>query len=266
MSANDAPIFPDEVVDIILDHLLNEGAVRSELTRSSEAVADWRAITGCARGPYYERNWTFRFRHFASYLRTCKSWRRRCLEVLMQRVEIIDLQAKDGYDPSEDEDYEDYDKAEDYDEPEDYDTSEDHDTSEHRPTVPHVCELNRFDTLCSATSGLLDGLAASSHIRHLTYGREDKGITGYLMIRSEGRYEKILRANKDADALGQPWTLAKEVTQAVKVLKHMPPTLASLRWCSPLPIRDEVAQVLAALPIQDVYINSTEYYRGECAL
>ncbi len=62
----------------------------SELAESPAAAKDWRTMTGCSRGPYRVDNWVDGFRTLAGPLATCKNWRRRCLEVLMQRITLCD--------------------------------------------------------------------------------------------------------------------------------------------------------------------------------
>ncbi len=227
MSANDAPIFPDEVVDIILEYLLDDECYSlAQLSHSLAAARDSRLLTECSSGPYHAKAWTDGFETLATPLATCRSWRRRCLEMLMQRVLICDA---------------------------DWDT--------------YNCDLTRFDRLCETTKDLPRDIAPVSHIRHLAFGC-NQGVTSgacwdYWDLTDH--LEDQLPEDDWEDGEEPPaWCTGEtEIETANKVLRHMPSTLASLRWCSPLPVEKELAQILAGLPLTDVFISSEHYYWGK---
>ncbi len=92
MAYNGRVTLPVEIVDAILDHVLLAMYTSVDRLGKSVAASDaWRALNPCSRGPYDRDLWFVDgFRALRAPLATCKSWRSRCLERLMQRVRISD--------------------------------------------------------------------------------------------------------------------------------------------------------------------------------
>ena len=165
-----------------------------------------------------------------------------------------------------------------------------------------IIAVQRLTTFLTKTANLPRDIASRAFVRHLYYGpayygdccsrnRDDASISqedfdedmdeihlamdsmsGHMrdtmMRRDENNQllKRVERIKGGSKASWEPCTLVWEQEEAIHLLKALPAPLPSLTWRSPVPMNEEMCQILESKRVQDVFLAGSEYFHCESQL